>query len=575
MATETIDRDFFAKSVIRAQNLVSGDPKKDEDCKEYENIFNLEWAKTKPDTKARLSTSPDPRNSLLGAWRLVLSTDVIFKITSYEGKELRKAQKDKLEKVANLIYYNASRARGRPIHYDAVLGSLLYGEMHIPISRTKDLVTMSAGTRNEKRAQNYINHTPFSLDNWSAHYGWPEWDRYGLAGYYRKAQMRLGEVRAEWGTKASAIAGSDFDLVDYNYLTTVEGDCIWVGTTPIYTLVKPVAYVPIVVQITDGMKLFDAEHNRQPFLYTTYKTGLWYDQNIAMTGMFTAVKGYALKPKFIHKAPPGKPDKKLDLNFDEDLIELEDGEEFAPLITKGTIDPALIEAMNFAERKVMEATMYRQAFGENTGTDVFSTVSLLSQSARLPLVATQKCGSWGIGAIMDMCFRMMKEDPSCMGPSLKGLLEAKEIPENLIFETDLDVQLPQEKLQRANLYNLITQGENPGMDTRTARDAIFGLGQSDDITKQIWTEKSANYLFMLYVKNMAEKDAEAKKIAEQAKLEENAQPQRVPERTVAPGAVEAETSAPIGGGGSEGIPSEQLGTIPATGENMVPTEAGA
>ena len=270
-----------------------------------------------------------------------------------------------------------------------------------------------------------------------------------------------------------------------------------------------------------------------------------------MTVLFTNVFNLGVNPTFVHTAPASNPDKKLtwDASVPGGVIDLEPGERMEPMIRKGIIDESFGIAIETAERKGIESTMYRQTLGEPlSGSPSFSLSSMMSQSGRLPLIQTQRmCGEAIAGAMEDAIY-WYKE----LGQAVEGYMKPSEIPDNIQLEVTLEVDLPQDKLQMANIANMLASGDDPITSKEWVRDAFLQMGQTHDEDEKIFTEKATQILVQQYLQSRVQ--------AEQMRLQQQQQQQQMQQQ----GGLPPQGMPPQGPGGQQ-IPPEILAQMQAQG----------
>jgi hypothetical protein len=321
------------------------------------------------------------------------------------------------------------------------------------------------------------------------------------------------------------------------------------------------------------------EESTQPLLYTLMKSGMWEMQNMIYSVMFTVIRDMGVTPLYAHTTPPQMDGKPLDLDFDEypGVVNLVTGETFQPLTNKGLVDPAVQQGLVIATQKAQESTIYPQALGAPMeGQSTFSELALLSQSGRLPLIGTQRRGGWGLGAVMEMCLAMMKTD----GTEIKAGnidLKATDIPEYVQIEAKLEVKLPQDKLQQANIATMISGGDDPLMSKEWTRKEVLNVAQSGDMDKQVWTEKAANLMFQMFMQDQMAKQQQAPQAAIDAAAAAagGGAGGPVPGAETAP-PTEPMTAGPISPtgpeGGLQGLPQAQAGMVAGPGLAAAPPE---
>jgi hypothetical protein len=468
-----------------------------------ERLYLMEWSDENRVASLRQgivpTKSPDLRNKLGGAIELLIATEPAWAIPFEKNDALGQQVSSKLEKAAAQIWTAASRIRRLPLHYDVVVSAMTYGEVHIAMTRTEDLIKSSkgAGKAVKRKAEEIAGLTPYLFDVWDPRSGYAEFGPFGLQAYYREIHTTVGKLIDEFGDDARAVLKSSnrFDPVTFCRWWDTTRTTAWAADSLTPLIDEEIDQIPIVAQIAEGSNIFSKpEHQRQPFLYTAWRSGLWERQNLALTVLYTSLAQIGLTPTLILKTNDA--DRELDVDWSQmpAVIKLLGGESLEVLGSKGIIDPAFREALEISEQKISESTIYDQTLGEPLGKNApFSMVALLHQAGRLPLVMPQRTAGWAIADAMRLAFNDMREN-GLSGNYTGALadLDAKEIPENYELEAKLDIALPEDKLQQANIANMITEGEDPLVSKRYAREKVLNVGQSDDMTREIWTEQISN-----------------------------------------------------------------------------------
>jgi len=128
--------------------------------------------------------------------------------------------------------------------------------------------------------------------------------------------------------------------------------------------------------------------------------------------------------------------------------------------------------------------------GGDPNNAAFSSIALLSQSGRLPLITPQRTGGAGIGLAFETMFTLMKANPTKRTYLAEHGLEkiaVADIPDDLIIDVKLEADLPQDKLQMANVAALMKQ--NGFVSDEWIRENILNIGQSDEMTKKVVEER--------------------------------------------------------------------------------------
>ncbi len=493
---------------------------------EMEDIYTMTWSEETA-VKARmdnvkLTKSPDARNSLIGAVRLLVAADPVVSVPRDANPDVVEQAADQMERAASQMWRAAGRVRGNPVHYDVVLSTLLFGEAYIPITRSADMVRHALGSSPaaRKRIEAIAERTPFLFDAWDPRTCYPDLDSTGLRALYREVTTTTGAVMDAFGAPArkQLSEGGRYTEVTLCHFWDYENRFVWLkeSGTPILEEAHGLPFVPVIAQIGEGSLLFaDAENQRQPFLYTLWKSGLHDRQSLSLTVLYTMIFAIGANPMFVYQA--NQPGKRLDVDYSVPgkSVIVEKDESYGPLL-KAVIDPSLMRGMEIADQKSMESTIYAQSLGEPLGNNApFSMVALLHQAGRLPLIMPQRKASWAIADALSCALRWAKAE-GWGDAGYAGVfdeLTASEIPERFELEVKLDISLPQDQMQQAQVAAMLAGGEMPLASNRYVREKLLNIAQSDDMTREIWTERAA---WLRYTAYLQEEMMRAQQQAQQA-----------------------------------------------------------
>jgi len=589
MAKTKIDDAIFSEVKARADDLEQMYAERNTVFEAYEKMYLMDWD-DKPTVDGLMETiSPDARNALLGARRLLVATDPIFSVPADDGGK-RIDNSDDIELAAKRLWIQAGRASRMPPHYDMVSSALLYGEVHVAITSTADMLEAAKKQKgNAARLERLAQMTPYLFNIWNPKQGYPEFDVAGLRGYYRKVDVRVYELAARFGEAVEAfVAGrTPTDEVELGMWYDDVNYAVWVEDQPIIAMPHELPFIPVSVTLTGGSMLFEKpEQQRQPLLYTLKKSGLWKRQNLVYTTLYTNVFNIGINPTFIHTGAPGDPDPQdvaMDTSTPGGQITLKYGEKLEPMATKGIIDPSFGQALQIADQKATESTIYKQAMGEPlSGNAAFSTVSLLSQSGRLPLIETQKLCSEAIADVMEKALLWYRNS----GQQSKSLgIKPKDVPEFLQIDVKLDVDLPQDKLQMANITGMLTRKDNPITTKAWARENILNIGQSGQMDEDILAELAFEMLSQQYLAQRMQQQAMQMQAQQQQQQQGQPQggqqipPEMLQQMTAQQGGVQGGAMPTAVGAegqgmnpGMGGLPPQMAGMIPGMGQGQMSPE---
>lgn len=487
-----------------------------------EKIFMLNWDDERSVRRKmksiKLTKSPDGRNYLLGAVRLMTATDPVFSVPFDQNEADGKEQSEKLEKFASTMWKAAGRIRSDPVHYDLVRSGLMYSEIQACVTSTAELVEYAKGSSKamQRQAERAAQATPYLIDVLDPRQGYPEIGPLGLRAFYRESELlardvleqfgERGRQALEWGANGSRKEFNPFEKVILCDYWDMAERHVWIQgrQRPIDQAEHDLPVIPWVVHFVEGGRLFtNPEDQRQPFLYGLWKSGLWNRQNLALTVIFSVLYAVGANPVFLEKLNQQGQGVEVDLESPIGKIRVPYGADFAPLLSKGIIDPAMKDALQLADQKVQESTIYSQTLGEPLGGAApYSMVALLSQAGRLPLTVPQRKGGWAVGDLIKTALLMLRDSGKSGRARYEEKaieLKPKDIPDQFEIQATLDISLPQDLLQAANVAGMVTGGEDPLASKRWARETLLKIGNSNEMDEEIWSERAAVEHFKVYI----------------------------------------------------------------------------
>ena len=482
-----------------------------------DDIYRLRWEQQDQVNNAgdnvKLTISTDARNAIKGAIRLLIASDPTISVPFEENDDQTEDYSEHLEKAAKIIWSAAGRMRGDPVHYDIVRTALMYDEYHIELLNTSKLLEQAdknSGMYYE-RLQEIAAHTPILYDVNHPNTGYPAFGRFGLTAFHKQVQTTQGEVVDQYGEDARRVFGAQYS----RYATTTLNSfwdtvyqCIWIEGSK-FPLIKgyhKMPVLPIVAGLVEGSMMADAEEERrEPFLYTIWKSGIWNRQNLSLTVLYTIIFSLLANPMYKESVGPNGERVKYEWSNVGGKIVVPQGSNYEQFIQNGILDPRLMEALSLADTKSQESTIYSQTLGEPLGGNApYSMVALLNQAGRLPLTVPQRKGGWGIADALRAAFKMIKAEGGKKELRYENQfmdLDVTEIPDFFEIQAKLDVALPQDKLNQANVAQAVTNPNQPLASIRWTRENVLNIGQSDKMQEEIWTEQAASIMFQGYVQD--------------------------------------------------------------------------
>jgi len=489
------NENLFEQAKERAQQLISDRQTTIQMFDRMEDIFNLEPGDLPDHDWIRQTVSPDARNKLQGAVRLLTATDPVWSISYDRNDYALKDRFSPLEKFAARAFSASGRITKKPVHFDAVLSALLYGEVHISVASTKSIEKLTGSAR----AQDATRFTPAIWSILPPRCGYPEFDVLGLCTYLYRQEITIGKLLGMFGDKVKNYVGdrSRFDKVYINDFYDDVNRVSWTDDGDGAIMAEPHGYpcIPIATGIVEGSNLFirSGQDQVQPFLYTLDKSQVHNRQSELMTVIFSLLYSMGVSPNFVFEAlnaerqlPP------IDMRHPFNVIPIIKGESFTSLQSQ-LFKPEMSNALTLLDQKVTESTIYNQTLGQPiSGQAAYSTTALLNQSGRVALIPAQKITSWVLGDAQQIMFKMLKQDggTSKIGGDNSSIeLKAADIPDVFEIECQLEIDMPTDDRQNAQIAAQLTGGDNPLTSVRWAREKILKIGQSDDMEKEIFDEK--------------------------------------------------------------------------------------
>lgn len=461
---------------------------------EIRQQFHMEWQEMPSGEWIKPTMSPSSYNAVIGAVRLMTSTDP--QLSAGFGPA-----KDKLERAARAMWNSSSRVSLRPAHYDLILSGLLFGEVVASVDRTSDLLEFakkSGRAEQIARAEYIAAETPYLITTYNPATCYPDRDHLGLRGLLRKTKQTWGEVVDTWGDAALLLAPTrrrldEVDVWDwYDWRQRV----VWADqySEPIYMEDHGLPFMPVVHALIEGTGLFvQPEHQRFPMLYSVWKSGMWKRENLSLTTLFTLIFNLASNPLLVHETNDEDP-LVIDRTVPGGVTKIKPGEKLAPLVEK-VIDASQEFGLTLAKEYNEKSTINQIALSGQLaagGHLSYSAISLMMQSARLPLTGIKQVGGWVIAALLNISMRWYKADSKGikfyhMQDGQEIDIQPSDIPERVAFSCALEPDIPSDKMNLTNIADLLVRS---GLASkRWARENILSIGQSDDMDKEIWGDQ--------------------------------------------------------------------------------------
>jgi len=486
---------------------------------EMTEAYTLKWGE-EADFKKRFQNvyatkAPDARDKVQGGIRLLSANECVASVPRNMQSDIDEDLADKIEKDATAMLRASDRIQGIRLLRDIAKSALIWDEIHISVTSTKDMVKHLEGMGDKAgkavlaRAKAAQRVTPFLFRALDPRSGYPDMDELGLRAYMREAQMYPKEIEDRYGEEGTeALRKSKGKTPDAKKKITVvsywdlDTYACWLEKEdrPIRMEEYGLPFIPIVCKLVEGSLLFsNMDEQREPFLYTFVKSGMWNRLNLGYTALYTSVAAVGLFPTLVYKGNPANQIPTIDTTLPWGVIRLSPEESLESMLNKGIIDPGLMQAIEIAERKGMESTIYNQTLGQPLGAGAsFSETALLHQAGRLPLTSAKERMGWSIADALKMAMMWMKEETGKHKVAYENYyseIDPSEIPETLEIEVDVDVALPTDNLQMANVFGKL-EGK---ISDEWLLDNIMNIKQPKQMFDDILTEQATKALFGAWI----------------------------------------------------------------------------
>lgn len=530
-----------------ARELKSQHAERDVMARHMDDMYFVRWedegAIRSKQENIKITKSPDGKSAIDGFVRLLGSTEpkISVPIDDDMGTESVSSQ---IEIMADTMLQAAGRISGNPVHYDILRSAALYSEIHIGVESTQDELLRLKGmdTKGDNdyraliaRAERAAEMTPYLFHVTNPQCGYPEIDIFGLRTYYGETSTTVGAMIDKWGKhaqqalKTAKRTYNRYDKIVVGDLWDLQYRQVWIEgcEQPIWQDKHGLPFIPKIVSLVEGSQLFNrAEEQRMPLLYTLWKSELWKRQNLALTVFYTQLFALGTAPVLKHTiGPNGNIDSiHMDYSRPVNVVHVPDGDELVEMNNR-IVSPEVMQGFELAERKISEATIYKQALGEPMGSGTpFSSVALLSQAGRLPLVIAQKKSEWALADMLMMAFEWMRADAGqYKSKYMRSIanINAADIPKDLHLEVQLDVDLPQDKLSQSQIaMNLVDKGL---ASREWTRREFLQIDQSDIMDEQIWSEQAAQAMAQAQIQSMVQQAMAQAQQMQQAQMQQQAQ----------------------------------------------------
>ncbi len=490
--------------------------------KMYAAMENRYWMRPEEEGAAvnqiqniKVTRSPRSRNAILAAKRLLIATDPEITIPHDINSTVSQDNFDNIEKFCKAMLFASGRISGNPIHYDAVLSGLLYSDIIIGISSTQNMLDQASNKNPAVQARlEEINlRTPYLFEVYNPISCYTERDIMGVTTFFHKVNTNVGEIEDLWGEAGKKALRSiknekyperkrKVTLCDYYDL---KNRFVWLDgfEKPILNEEHGMPFIPVAFSIAEGSNLFSKpEEQREPFLYSVWRSKLDERESLILTAWCSTIFSMGANPMFVEYLNDPSNPPAVDYFVPGGTVRYHANER-REVMTRQLIDPAMMDIWNIANTLNEQSTLYRQAAGEPVASSTpYSSLALMSQSGRLPLIGTQRLCSHVIGEALEIALRWMKQEGGVRKAQYEDVsaqLDPASIPTPLDIKVQLEIDTPSDQLNQANAANMLAQGESPMVSKRWVRENILHIGQSDDMEQEIGDEKATDLYMRKYL----------------------------------------------------------------------------
>jgi hypothetical protein len=460
----------------------------------YHDMYFMNDSQTLSDHDAndvKETISPSARNAVAGVHRLLKTSEPQFKATSQTGNS------DQIGNACKAIYKASCKLLPTSVHSDACLGAPLFGMVTMKIEAVDDLLKLGLNGAIQARLQDIRLQTPFLITSIPANQSYPLFGKFGLRAHVHSYLTTVGDVRENFGDIALPDRDDEAEIITLNeyydavyYGAYVEGENVPV--TPKAFGAHGLKRIPIVCTLAGGSSLFSKpEEQIMPFLFAMNTGGWWKRENQTFTTLFTSMFERGTGPLFAVDPTSLDGGQEVVVNwsgvFRYILAKVQ------PINDKA-FDENLLNVKGLLDAVAGESMIFQQTLGQNlTGTNSFSSLAMLSQSGKLPLVDYQEAVSKALEEVFVIGLRRMKDEgiKYTVSKNITPVLNPQDIPDDLVLECTLEPNLPQDQMKNAQ----VAMNLGDAVSTEWKRTNLLQVNDNDEMTEQIWTEKAAQTIF--------------------------------------------------------------------------------
>jgi len=438
----------------RATDLISFYGKRDRELyARYREMFFIEPAEAARDQTVdekdwAITRSPTSRNEVIGMVRLLETSTLSIHVPDAD-----QADSENIEKACKAMLRVSGEFRRARIESDAALSAVLYGPVTMYGETVDDLMAVKRegnyGQYVKARMEEIRKRTPVLLRVINAEQSYPDWGEFGMMAHLWKYKVRGSVIKERWGTMnvKDNLDYTIYDMINWtNRLVWAEGI-----QTPLLAGPHGLKSLNIVSRYAGGSSLFaEPEKQMQSFLFAKAMSRIDKRENALLTTIATALNQRGLLGPLLAIDPENAPDK-IQINFQGGVRYIIAK---AQQVDEKVIDPVVFQWKTMLDELSGQSTIYRQTLGENLDISTFSSLAMLSNSGKLPLVDARRA--------IEMAFRdiLLHSLARIRDEGIENdLIKPTDIPQDIELEVNLEPDLPQDSLRNAQI---VTQLKNAG-----------------------------------------------------------------------------------------------------------------
>lgn len=462
---------------------------------------------------SKQTISPDPHNKVRGGVRLLSSTGPTFNVPVAKNSLDTGDKASVCERTANAMWAGSNLCQAIAVERDLAHSALLYGEMHLRIISTKDMLKQSQTARSEykgkdeskkllmdanvKNIEMFAARTPYLFEPLDPMSCYARRTRAGLEAHYQQIITTVADVLSAWGAEAERVltGRKTYEIITLNIFYDRANCYVWVQgeSDPIFAGPHGLDFIPVAYYAPEGATTYKDKHRSIiPFLYPIIKSGVWKRQNLFLSVTASAAAAL-INSQFVLEQANVDDDVVIDVNTLGGVLKVPPGAKLYPM-AKEIINPQLVQQYEMYNKLMDESTIYDQTLGQPLGGNAtFSEAALMHQAGRLPLNPIREGMASLFADAMGIAFRWLKDEGKTKVSDKQGEtieISPDLIPDSLKFSVVVDIALPSDKLQNAQTAVAIDQ---TGLASKEwQRENILNIGQSDNEQKKIWKERMAD-----------------------------------------------------------------------------------